>query len=129
MIDEDIVVERLLRANLFNGKQQGRFNVKLCSRTSDGTVVRVGLRFLKDETYCCSELTCHFNPQWAEFRSDAAKNGVRLATPLAIEFRVMVEVGANFTRYDAVGVPPHDEAYTYKYVFAEQQDANEGSAP
>jgi len=126
MIDEDSIVERLLRANLCHGKQQGRFDVKLSSRATDGSVVWVGLRFLKDETYCCSELTCHFNPQWAGFRSAAAKDGIRLAAPLAIEFCVTVEVGASFTRYDEVGVPAHDEAYTYNYVFTE--DADESSA-
>ena len=94
-----------LFVNYFTGKDfENNYGVQVTSLSNLNSLVTVKLSFLKNHTYCCGELTCHFKADFAQIRKRAKNLGVTLAQNLTIKFDVIIEDGALFTLGDSAQI-------------------------
>jgi len=106
-----------LFVNYFTGKDfENNYGVQVTSLSNLNSLVTVKLSFLKNHTYCCGELTCHFKADFAQIRKRAKNLGVTLAQNLTIKFDVIIEDGALFTLGDSAQV---SKGFKYTESFSE----------
>ena len=119
------VINRMLNNYFSSSKSNNNDNpeyyVKVLSISKNKSIVFAEFAFKADETYCCSELTCHFEPNWEKIRSRAIESDVVLAKPLTIEFKVTVEKGAKFEVRKSFGLPLESDSYEYDEKFSESK--------
>ena len=125
MKSEVEVINRMLN-NYFsssksNNKDRPDYYVKALTISNDKTTIFAEFAFKAEETYCCSELTCHFGPDWEKIRNKAKESDVVLARPLSIEFKVSVEKDARFEVYKSIGLPLESKGYEYNEKFSESK--------
>jgi len=106
-----------LFVNYFTGKDfENNYGVQVTSLSNLNSLITVKLSFLKNHTYCCGELTCHFKADFAQIRKRAKNLGVTLAQNLTIKFDVIIEDGALFTLGDSAQV---SKGFKYTESFCE----------
>lgn len=96
------------------------YGLRIVSLDSGKKRISAELTFKGNEAYCCSELTCHFKPDWDRIRKIAGDKGVVLSMPLLIDFSVTVEEGAKIETNTSTGLPPESTLQKYIEIFNER---------
>lgn len=117
MMDQTSLVFYKMLDRYFSG-QKGTHDYEIndVSVSNKLNFIELVFKFKNGASYCCPELTCHFNPNWDKIRELAAKEDVALSKPLKIRFHVTVESGASFT----ANIPKNHSDYEYEEVFSEE---------
>ena len=120
----EVEVINQIFTNYFSSSKSNRvdipkYYVNVLSIGETKSVIFAELTFKAKETYCCSELTCHFGPNWEKIRNLAKESDVILSKPLTIEFYVFVEKGAKFEVRESFGLPLESKEFQYNETFSE----------
>jgi hypothetical protein len=116
MTSEIELINGLFASYFSSGQSKSQYRVDVVSLNESNSKIFVNLSFLKGQTYCCSEVTCHFKADWSRIKIRAKEVGVLLAQNLSIEFNVVVENGSLFT---LGSFPKESEMFKYKEIFSE----------
>ena len=121
MIDGDVsILEKMFIEYFHSGKSDTRYGVEVLSLNNEQHVIAVKLTFLKEQSYCCGEVSCHFKANWDRIRQIAAQRGLVLNRPLTIGFLVIVEAGSIIDINKAVGRATISKNEEYTETFNEQ---------
>jgi len=86
------ILQSMFQRYFKSGKVPNRFELKVIAYDAGNHKISIDIKFKANESYCCSEISCHFKPNWNRIKEIACDNNLNLLSPLTIEFNVLVEM-------------------------------------
>jgi hypothetical protein len=118
MDDARNIIDDMFKNYFASGDQE--YGVNVIRLSENESKIDACVTFKKDHRYCCSEITCHFKPDWSRIREKAQELGLALNTPLSVEFHIVVEDGTLLEVNSSIGLPLATEAQEYTWCFQEK---------